>query len=320
MTAPSTKLSGRPRAEAVLAAGGYLAALVLFAVSVARADRLPFSGPLVLAAFLSVHLGLGLLLGGWRGLAAPLLLVGALLAAAIWGENALVVVAVVVAVPIGVAAMAVGVAGRRALERRTSPSGVLAAGALLIAAAALPLPLALIEQARTIRVERTGPVAIDERHGTLAGLGLRARAARVRATFGPAPPWRDGEPTGPLDGRPGFVAGPTGEATGPSRRETHLRYLHAAFSIDGDRVWSVETTDRRAATSRGVGVGDSLSLVRRAYPGLRCGEDLVGEDEYTSFPYCTGPIGPGVYAYFSAAYTEPGTPVTAITVARHPLR
>ncbi|MEA2300371.1 MAG: hypothetical protein QOE44_906 [Solirubrobacteraceae bacterium] len=265
-------------------------------------------------------MGVGLLLGAWRWIWLGLLLVVAVVAAAVLAGDGLVVVAAVPAVPVGMAGIASGVGLRRVVGRRRAagPWGMTVLGAALLAVAWLPLPIALVERARTVRVDRTRPIGIDERTGRIGGVGLGDAAASVASRFGAVRPTGDGGPAGPLSDA-AYPVGPTSLETGPTGHETFMRYRGVAFGVDGTAVWTVQITDRQARTRRGVGVGDSLALVRRAYPGLHCGEDLVGEDEYTPFPFCSGRTDRGAYIYFSASYTRPGVPVTKITLAPFPM-
>ena len=311
------------RLELRLALAAYLAGLVLLTLELGSSDRLPLPWWLVVVTFLSLHVGAGLLLRQWRWLGLFILLVPVAVVVGLMLENPLVLIfGGVFLAPPALVPLALGVGVGKALERRdrwtrfSVRQRASAVAGAMVALAVLPMLVALINKARTVRVERPHPVAIDERRGAVLGVGLGDRASRVRAVFGAAPRWGGDQSTGPLDEDGGALGSPS---AGPSRRDTFLRYPKHSFWINGDRVWSVDIIDRGAQTRRGLGVGDSLSLVEDAYPTLRCEEGDAGSDEPDPFPYCSGRTGPGTYIYFGADYTKPGTPVTAITLARRPM-
>lgn len=288
------------------------------AVEVGVSERLPLASWLVIAGFVGVHVGAGLALGEWRWLALSLLLVpAAAVAGALSGNGVLAVVGGALYAGAGLPPLALGIGGAKLLGRITVSvrlKRVLTAGAVaLLALVALPLPLALVEKHRTVRVEGARPRMIDERRGTIAGVGLGDRPAGVQATFGSAQPWRTEQDTGPLD-PPDCRCDTASASPEPSDRDTFLRYRKLSFWINGGRVRSIEIADPGARTTRGIGVGDSLSLVRRAYPELDCSESSYSE-ESIPYPFCAGRTGARTSIYFSADYSRPGTPVMDITVA-----
>jgi hypothetical protein len=72
---------------------------------------------------------------------------------------------------------------------------------------------------------------------------------------------------------------------GPAGAVT-LSYPNLGVYARHDRVVWIVVTAPGAQTRRGIGVGDSLALARRAYPLLRCDQHDSSTDE--------GPIGPPI--------------------------
>jgi hypothetical protein len=193
---------------------------------------------------------------------------------------------------------------------------------MLAVASVLPLALGLaigyVEHNRTVRAERSHPVLLDDRTGRMGPVGLGDSATRVEAHHGHAPSWTDNDSVEPLDASFDYLGAPSSIDSPPGGQDNFLRYPKYSFWIGSGRVYSIETIDRAVRTSRGVGVGDSIELIKRAYPELDCGEDSVGSDEPIPYPYCAGRTGRKTWIYFGGDYTKPGTPVTAITLLPHP--
>ncbi len=64
-----------------------------------------------------------------------------------------------------------------------------------------------------------------------------------------------------------------------------LRYPRRVFNTTGGRVTSWGTTDRRARTPEGVGIGDDRDSVKRRYPKADC--FIQDKDsEYAEYPLC----------------------------------
>jgi len=142
----------------------------------------------------------------------------------------------------------------------------------------------------------------------VSGVGLGDRVAQVTLKFGRAPAAGVASPSIPLDD--------DGSSSGPQllpilRREKDLRYPKLFFAAE-NRVRYLAVADKQARLSRGVGPGDSISLVRRAYPELKCGEETTGADADIFYPACYGKLAPGMYAYVNGDYTRPGVPVIDI--------
>jgi hypothetical protein len=64
-----------------------------------------------------------------------------------------------------------------------------------------------------------------------------------------------------------------------------LRYRRLVVAVIGRKVIAWGTTDPRAQTPEGVGVGDSQELVEQRYPSARCFVQNEGT-EYTTYPFC----------------------------------
>jgi hypothetical protein len=134
------------------------------------------------------------------------------------------------------------------------------------------------------------PVAIDERHGVLGGIRFGASQAQVQA--------RLGEPTDDYEGffpRDVAYTGPIGIPSPqtdqrPPTVPTPLHYDGTSYLVSPTvGVFSMATTEAGARTSRGVGIGDDLTLVRERYPSVLC--DEFGPREGHSYPWCRALVG-----------------------------
>jgi hypothetical protein len=182
-------------------------------------------------------------------------------------------------------------------------------------AAAAPVAIALVQRGDVVRVHRSHPILIDENAGRVNGVGIGDPAAHVIAIFGTAPRWTIAQPDSPLDLKPGDYLGPRSVPSLHGRAVPYvLRYPRVSFDVSGGVVNEIQVIDTSAQPGRGVGPGDSISLVGDLYPNLRCGEGDAGEDEPIPFRFCTGQTGPRRYTYFSGDYTKHGTPITDITI------
>jgi hypothetical protein len=152
-------------------------------------------------------------------------------------------------------------------------------------------------------------VTINDAHPGYRGIYLGTPMSEVLRRFGKPPPNKSPY-TGPVGEDPDELGLP---AIGPDpprrppirgnlpRNDIHdLRYRSVVFSVSttpaGTYYFAVSAPGAR--TSRGVGIGDSLSKARGAYRGaLHC--DIANQgSEYPSFPYCGARLAPHVYLYF----------------------
>jgi hypothetical protein len=155
---------------------------------------------------------------------------------------------------------------------------------------------------------------IDEEAGRYRGVGVGDSRADVKRVFGALKPDQGAGGYTPLDESDFY--GPSSMSTpapcrGPAATTQLMRYPRVVFATCRGRIHNLLVTERGAATRRGVSVGEPLDEARDAYPGLRCGDAGGGEaDEY---PYCTGRVGPGRYAWFG------NDPIHSITLADGPM-
>ena len=154
---------------------------------------------------------------------------------------------------------------------------------------------------------------LDEVRGAFRGVALGDRERRVVAQFSPDRPVR-AEPVSRLgsddwsDGVPGTFSSSPRKAS-PHDRTGVLRYWGMSFVTNNGRVYVIMSSLRRTRALRGVGVGDPLQNVRRAYPGLDC-DTATDAHGAPTFPYCGGRLQAGRYLYFG------GDPVGTVAVGR----
>jgi hypothetical protein len=188
--------------------------------------------------------------------------------------------------------------------------------------ACLPYPLAVVERTRTVTAAHATGRVIDERGGTFRGVGLGDRVDRVAAALGRPGADENASQTdefGPLDTSNPF-AGPSSIDVGSSPEDSFLRYAHASFEVRRGRVLAVQIDDHTVATAAGLGPGDSISLVRRAYPRAVCGEDTIhAEPDYIPYPECQVAIAAHRWLAFFGTYREPGVPVLDVWLSTEPL-
>jgi len=133
------------------------------------------------------------------------------------------------------------------------------------------------------------PLVLDWKRGTYEGLRLGDDSAKLRDVLGPPVRQGPGEPFEPagedfyeIGGLTSFTDPEVGTAAGGS---TTLRYRRRVFLTTAHRLTAWGTTDERAQTPEGVGVGDEQALVERRYPGARCFIQNEGT-EYVTYPLC----------------------------------
>ncbi len=174
----------------------------------------------------------------------------------------------------------------------------------------IPVLSAAVVAVRPIDVSPEKPRVVDETRGSYRGVRLGDRPRRVRATLGEPPARGGGAPLGEDFYE---IGGPTSSQPPPRIGPiTAYRYRGLLLEMTSQGVYAFTITDGDAETGRGVGIGDSLGTVRRAYPGLECGTANEGS-EYVTFPYCGGRLTPGRYVWFGQ------DPIRSITVAVTPL-
>jgi hypothetical protein len=279
-----------------------------FILVAAEAGRYPLSVVLIgvgllAPAFLLGFLGRSFLLCLWGLLYLPIVLIAAAVA-----DEVLIVLAVPVAVVATALMIAIGAAVGRAAGPQSSAVVASLVGAIALLSLA-PATLGYIQKHRTVRVHRSHPMLIDERRGKVSGAGLGDHPDEITSTFGRVPVAGVSSPVVPLDDDDGSYGGPP--VLPLLVHEMNLRYHKLFFSAD-NRVRYLAVADKQARLSRGIGPGDSISLVKRAYPELKCEEETTGADADIHYPACYGRIAPGVWAYINGDYTKPGVPVVEI--------
>lgn len=174
-------------------------------------------------------------------------------------------------------------------------------------------------------------VKVDERAGSIRGVGLGSSGAHIAQVFGRA---KDSTATGaaaePIGADHDAIGGPNDYAfpracrrapTGPSpdfasQGLSTLRYRDAAFELCDNRAYEFIATAAAARTSRGVATGQPLRAAKRAYPQLRCGESTgdTTDPPRPAYPYCAGRIAPHRYLWFGQ---DPIRSIAVATVALH---
>jgi hypothetical protein len=127
---------------------------------------------------------------------------------------------------------------------------------------------------------------LDWKRGTYEGVRLGDSAARLIRVIGK--PGRRGrnEPIEPIGENFYDIGGLTNYGspdTGARFDFETFRYRRRVFNVDGGKVTGWGTTDDRAQTPEGVGVGDSRELVERSYGGADCFIQKEGT-EYATYP------------------------------------
>jgi hypothetical protein len=158
------------------------------------------------------------------------------------------------------------------------------------------------------------PGQIDDNAGTYRGVGIGDPIRAIKRVFGVQRPAGDYEPGTPFRYPEGGYDGPwvmtfgDYDPFGPT-----LRYYDVVFTFKGRQgLGAFQVVEPGATTGRGVGIGDPLESVERAYPELRCG--TVNEDtEYEEYAACTGKLGPSRFIWFG------GDPIKSITMSTNSL-
>lgn len=185
---------------------------------------------------------------------------------------------------------------------------------LAIAAATLAVVVAgwgVQADARVIDRTPAEPVALSDRTGAFRGVEVRDRLRDVRERLGtpaivPAGDRAAGLPVDAGDGLalPGDL--PDGET---------WRYEGLALIVGRSRVLAMVVTDDRAQTGAGVGIGDSLEVVRRAYGGLSCRGVRFGNARNPAHPSCRSRL-PGRVGLRRIGVAFSGDPVQSVVLQR----
>jgi hypothetical protein len=187
-----------------------------------------------------------------------------------------------------------------------------AVGTLTLIVSFVPLPYALLARRVTVTADHSRGRAITERTGEFEGVRLGDTILRPERIMGAAPRWTPDQPDGPVAAS-SVEDGPSSLDEGGPPRDTFLRYPYVAFAIRDGRVRWIQIEDSSVAGSRGLGPGDSISLVKRDYPSARCSEDAIaGDDGSSPYPFCELRLRPHRWMTFFGSYRQPGTPITAI--------
>jgi hypothetical protein len=131
-------------------------------------------------------------------------------------------------------------------------------------------------------------LVLDWKRGTYEGVRLGDDAARLIRVLGRPGKRGRNEPIEPIGENFYDIGGLTNYGSpdiAAAGDYEVLRYRWRVFSIVGDRVTSWGTTDDRAQTPEGVGVGDSRELVERRYTNANCFIQNEGT-EYVTYPVC----------------------------------
>jgi len=143
------------------------------------------------------------------------------------------------------------------------------------------------------------PLVIDERRGTVAGVGIGDKAAEIRRVFGERP-FANGGGLAPADsnfvedGGPAVVRTPA-PCNGRRSAPPLLRYDEVSFLFCGGRAYAFMVTGERARTTAAAAIGDSLADAAARYGGrLSCRDDAPGGESpfggQQNYPYCVGRV------------------------------
>ena len=132
---------------------------------------------------------------------------------------------------------------------------------------------------------------IDERTGAYRSVRLGSSEREVIRVFGE--PNRESG-FAPVDTSPAEIGVPQSITPPGGRPPVLLKYEHVAFLVTPDTgVYAVIVMEPSATTTRGVAIGDEMTVAHRRYR-LQCldvagGESLLGGQEF--YPSCGGNIG-----------------------------
>ena len=138
--------------------------------------------------------------------------------------------------------------------------------------------------------------SIDELAGSYRGVGLGDPRSAAIHVFGR--PDSTGNPAHPsnADGWPISLQNPPGYLEKPDF--TNYDGVTFLSTPTAAGIHSSVVTDPRAATTRGVGIGDALSDARQAYPTLHCAKARSMSENETAPPFCAGRLARNRYIWF----------------------
>jgi hypothetical protein len=164
------------------------------------------------------------------------------------------------------------------------------------------------------RAARSPPTVVDERAGTVDGVGLGDGRDAIRRALGPGTEGRM-IPTVPREIEFEKLGLPWTLDPVPGVRRTEVLTIrrNGVSLLVAPRVgaYAVFVWRPGARTTEGIAVGDALDAARTRYDDLRCAA-RNRDSEYASYPYCTGRVGDN-YLWFGQ------DPIRSISVASTPL-
>ena len=196
-----------------------------------------------------------------------------------------VVFVAVAAAPVIFGVLALGVAVGRAARRRGKTPLLASAMAACIG---LAVGVGGVDAIRApIDKDPANPLIVDWHQGRYEGIALRSSTASLIRRLGEPVRRGPNEPASPIGADYYEIGGPTsfGSPGNAYSKTTVLRYKRRSFFASDRRIYGWVTTDARAQTPEGVGIGDSRDLVTKRYPAADCGTANEGT-EYVTFPLC----------------------------------
>ena len=248
------------------------------------ADPLPDAATLLLTV-VGMAVAASVVASWWFVLAASAVLVLAALVIADSGFD--LVSYLVFGFPVGVLVLACGTLLGRPARPRVGGRPLLAG--TLVLCIVVPAAAAAWDVVRPARDrDPDNPLTVDWRRGTYEGLRLGDRTAKLVAVVGEPEKRGPNERAEPV-GEDFYDIGGMTNFTWPDyrspARDEELRYRRRVFSMSAGRLTSWGTTDDRAETPEGVGVGDSRQIVEERYPKADCYIENEGS-EYPTYPFC----------------------------------
>jgi hypothetical protein len=206
----------------------------------------------------------------------------------------------------------VGMATSRLAQGRSGERGLCWIGVLCLLVPLLPLPYALVARSVTVRAEHPHRGEIDLASASFDGVRLGADAGAVQRRFGQVPLTNANADPEPLAADRTDDSPSTLDYGAP--QDASLRYPYVSFALHRAAVRWIQIDDKRSATAAGIGPGDSIALVRHAYPNAQCAQASTNSEEGPPhvYPYCHLRLGRNRWLTFFGTYSRAGTPITAI--------